>query len=213
MTNTTCGPKLSAKQFRERVREEDELEAARTATARLSGLINMDDLSPRSWEVFRTIIDIARRDLEEKNISKEEVIRRIARDLQRHGEVLSPTGSVQRHIAGVQGQTIQPRPLPMQQFANVQSQLGGVQGQGQGFPTTRVQSSPYPVQFLGYNPSPFPVNVPQWSLQQFPSQATTQMPTSTVQPQLQQQQQQQQQVFTWPWDQMGGNVDAVSHQV
>jgi hypothetical protein len=212
MTNTPCGLKLSAKQFRERVREEDELEAARVATAQLSGLVNMDDLSPRSREVFRTLIDIARRDLEEKNVSKEEVIRRIARDLQRHVEVLSPTGSVQRQAAGVQGRVIQPRPLPIQQFGNVQPQLGGVQGQGQGqgFPMTRVQSSPYPVQFMGFNPSPFPVNVQQWPLQQFPTQATTQIPTSAVQPQLQQQ---QQQVFTWPWAQMGGNVGTVSHQM
>lgn len=183
----------------------------------------MDDLSPRSREVFQTILDIARRDLEVKNIGTDEVIRRIVRDLQRHVETLSPAGSTiegQRQSILGQGQqmALEPRQtVPMQPFVNV-TPMGQGQGQGQvqSFPMARVQSSPYPMPaFLGYNTTspfaamgPMPTSVPQqlWPLQQFPPQSPTQV-TTTVPGQLQQQPQPQQPVFGWGWTQMPGNAE------
>jgi hypothetical protein len=76
-----CGDKLSPKDFRERIREEEALEAERAA-AETPGLVDLRNLSPRSRQVYDAVLQITRRELEGERLESSQVIRRVGVALQ-----------------------------------------------------------------------------------------------------------------------------------
>jgi hypothetical protein len=83
-----CGRKLSAKEYQERLREDEAREAERRA-AETPGLIDLRNASPRSREVFDTVLDITRRELLQ-NQERTQVLRGIATRLHEHVYSLAP---------------------------------------------------------------------------------------------------------------------------
>ena len=87
LSNLECGVKVSAKEYREQQEHAAAIEAARRAEADDrddTGLVIRGSPSPRSFRVFSTVRDSAKRALDTDERDPEVIIQRIANDLQTH---------------------------------------------------------------------------------------------------------------------------------
>jgi hypothetical protein len=80
--NATCGPKLTAKEFRQAQRELEERERERATALKLAESLGFRDIrSPRSQDVVVTVNRIAKEALSVPNVPKEAVFQKIRDDL------------------------------------------------------------------------------------------------------------------------------------
>jgi len=176
--NLECGEKLSPKEFRERFKEEEAREAARVA-AETPGLVDLRNLSPRSRQVFDTVLQITRRELEAEGVERSQVLQRVGAALQSY----SSTSSIIAPLPQVAGPPTMPQ---MSAFIrNLQPpELSAYPGHG--FPSSPVQSAPYSMAMIppaGF--APFPRSTPPGQMHQFQGQPvappTTVAPTTPIQ--------------------------------
>jgi hypothetical protein len=183
-----CGEKLSAKDFRDRIREEREREAERDAQR-----LDTSQCSPRSKDVLDTILNIARQVLGGENLVKVDVLRRVASELEAYANELDPQPPRPPALQPTLGMSLDP---------NVQQPSLPESFEIQGFPQAPGPGGRFPLPHMGQ--TQIPVNS-QWLPQQFQMQTTAGLqprfvPTATVTggPDWQ-----------WTWTQQQGNVGVV----
>jgi hypothetical protein len=181
-----CGEKLSAKEFKERIKREAEEEAKRNREA--AAAFDTDQYSPRSKKVFDTVIGCAKRFLENGDLGEVDVLQRVAVDL--HRQVVELSSPQQQHAA--------PRPHDVSGFdPGLQQHF---QPDYAAFPMPPMQGAAFPSQALGAAPQ---MPLTGWTMEQFPGQEPgIAMGSQTAQP--------GQTFWAWPLWQLQGNVSGVT---
>lgn len=185
-----CGEKLSPKEFRERVKEEEAREAERVA-AETPGLVDLRNLSPRSRQVIEAVLHITRRELGAAGVERSQVIRRVGAALQSYGANLVPPAPQTAAL---------PTVLQMSTFDPNTQQSFPPGYHGQDFTSSPVQSAPYSMVMIppaGF--APFPSSVHPGTMHQFQGQPVA--PPTSVAPTTQ--------IQGHPWEWWPGNPDTV----
>jgi hypothetical protein len=202
LSNLECGPKFSAKEYKDKLAMEQVQEEARRVAEQTQGF-DLRDRSPRSRQVFETVIEITAMELEAQGANRLEAapaIRNIAHALANRANALDP----QRQMM----------PIPTQEGglfgASMEAFRAGIQPQAPSM--ERIQSAPYQMTTMTSMPQamPFPHYADDVSVhpmaQQF--QPPQQGPTAPLVPQ-QPQTQGHQTSWEWPWNQLSGNINTV----
>jgi hypothetical protein len=142
LTNTNCGPKFSAKEFRQHQKDLDERERERMDALRFAESMGFTDLrSPRSQDVLVTVNRITKTALEVPNLTKEAVYQKIREDL-------GPLALQEAPLPSPHG------PIPTPDMVGIYSRTSSQfpSASGMTLPSQHVTFPGQPTELMAFNP-------------------------------------------------------------